>query len=86
MMIVRFTNWRYRTQVFRSRKKSSVTIRVDLTKARLAFLKQAQAKVKSSDLVDFVFPDVNCNIVMKMKNNSYHHIKSIEEIDGVLLK
>ena len=87
-MIVRFTTWRHRTEVYRARKKSkSVKIRLDLTKLRLNILEKAQTLIDESGgdcKVAFVFADINCNLVAKMKDGKFIHFRRLEEINTLL--
>ena len=69
-IIVRFTTWRHRTQVYRARKKSTkYKIRLDLTKEKMKFLATANDMLKSNGKAEegsFVFADVNCRPCLKL--------------------
>ena len=69
-IIVRFTTWRHRTQVYRARKKSAkYKIRLDLTKEKMKFLATANDMLKSNGKAEegsFVFADVNCRPCLKL--------------------
>ncbi len=72
-MIVRFNSFRDRTKVYRARKKlsgdSHVKVGLDLAKKRLDMVKKAQDLVKNHAKCEFAFPDVNCNLSVKLKGS-----------------
>ena len=80
-VIVRFSSFKDRTKVYRSRKKAKkVKFRLDLTRNRLSTLKLASEWAKSCGDVAFVFADINCNLVAKMKNGTFTFSSSVEEL------
>ena len=67
-MIVKFSAFRARTDVYRNRKKNSdqgdkgkVRFYIDQTKGRFELRNMAVEHVKGKPDVDFVFADINCN-------------------------
>ena len=68
-MIVRFSSWRARTEVYRNRiKKGNVRFYIDLTKRRFVLKQQAMEETKDNPLVSFVFADINNNLCIKVKS------------------
>ena len=69
-IIVRFTTWRHRTQVYRARKKSAkYKVCLDLTKEKMNFIATANDMLKSNGKADegsFVFTDINCRPCLKL--------------------
>ena len=81
MMIVRFTTWRHRTEVYRARKNcNKYSIFLDLTTQRLNLLKRARDLVIGDDKVDFVFADVNCRLTVKFKDGSFRFFEELEKL------
>ena len=96
-MIVRFTTWRHRTKVYRARDKSknaNIKIHLDLTKSRYSILKEGRNKlidvngkmtaIGANGPVNFVFADINCRLVAKMKDNSYEYFDSIKIFNKII--
>ena len=80
-VIVRFSSFKDRSKVYRSLKKvKKVKIRLDLMKNRLGTRKLASEWAKRSGDVDFVFADINCNLVAKMKNGTFTFFSSVEKL------
>ena len=86
--MVKFISWRDRTKVYRARPTSnsdkSYRIQLDLTKRRLGVLSEACQKFDSHDNVQFIFADVNCNLVAKLKDESFFHFDNIENLSNHL--
>ena len=84
-MIVRFTSWRARTAVYRSRTKNGkVRFYIDLTKRRFLLKKQAMIKTDDNPLVSFVFADVNNNLCLRLANGQFKFFNSEYELDNIL--
>ena len=85
-VIVKFTSWRARTLLYRKRKnsKQGVKIKLDLTKERLDLLKFARRECKGNEKVDFVFADVNCNLVVRSKRGEFIIFHSKDELKAIL--
>ena len=80
-MIVKFTTFRARTEVYRNRKREGkIRFYIDQTKRRFTLKRMAMDYVKSKPEVDFVFVDVNCNLCIRFKNNTYKFFNSEEEL------
>ena len=60
-IIVRFTTFRHRTMLYRSKRKMSknVRIKLDLTKKRYTVLSSANDYVKDMSVVKFCYADIN---------------------------
>jgi len=85
LMIVKFTSFKYRTAVYRNRKKSDkVKIHLYLTKKRLNLLNEAKSMITDISLVNFVFADINCNTVARMKDGSYKFFNNIDDFAKIL--
>ena len=84
-IIVKFTSWRHRTQFYRSRKSlTSAKVYIDLTQTKFRLLKSAQAKVRNSNAVEFVFADVNCSLCAKMANGNYRYFNTEDQLNNIL--
>jgi len=87
-MIVKLFSFSKRTQIYKARKKDgeNVKIHLDLTKARLNLLDQAKNLISDDSNVDFVFADINCNTVARMKSNEYKFFDNIFTFKNNILK
>ena len=85
-MIVKFTTFRARTLIYRSRPKygnrsnDKVRFYIDQTKRRFQLKKMAMDYVKAKLNVDFVFVDINSSLCIKLKNGEYRYFNSHEEL------
>ena len=88
-MIVKFHSFRKRTALYKARKNNNLSqnikIRLDITKARLDLLDKAKALIVDNGPVDFVFADVNCNCVARLKSKSYKFFNDIESFKKNIL-
>ena len=83
-VIVKFT-WHHRSLFYRNRKKlSPVKVYLDLTQIKFKLLKDSQAKVQRSNVVDFVFADINCALCARLKNGVFRYLNSDDELDKIL--
>jgi len=84
-IIVKFTSFKYRTLLYRNRRKDGpIKIHLDITKKRLDLLDKAKALMTENCGVDFVFADINCNTVARMSNNSYKFFSTLEQFTDLL--
>ena len=97
-IIVQFRNWNARCNVFKNRPKfhkkkpgeveveveRPFSVSLDLTKRRLELLTIARNESKNHPDVDYVFTDINCNIVLKMVNGKNLYLKRKIDLDGIL--
>ena len=87
-MIVKFKTFRDRTVVYRNRKDikkvGDIKIRLDLTRKRLGVLREAKEFVKSHTDADFVFADINCSLVLKLKNGKFIFFNSLSNLEHKL--
>ena len=84
-MIIKFLSWKYRTDVYRARKKSvNKAIQLDLTARRAKLLGLAKERVKDLKSVDFIYADVNCRIGMKTKDGGFLFFNSLNELEKVI--
>jgi len=85
-IIVKFFAFKKRTLLYKNRKKlhDPVKIHLDLTKHRLNLLDEAKAIIPDATNVDFVFADINCNTVAKLKDNRFIFFDSIENFKDIL--
>ena len=83
-IIVRFTTFRHRTLLYRSKKKMSqnVRIKLDLTKKRYSVLSDANDYVKDVSMIKFCYADVNCRLKIKWsdENKEDTFFKSIDDL------
>ena len=65
-VIIKFTSWRFRTEVYRKRKNSKkFKFKMDLTKRIFMLLKNAKQATKDIEGMDYIFCDVNCQLNIK---------------------
>ena len=87
-VILRFTTFRHRTQLYRHRKKlekdKGIRVRLDLTKSRYNLLKEARSKVYGNTKVGFVYADVNCRLKVHPASGEDRFFSSMKELDGLL--
>ena len=81
-MLVKFTSFRARTDVYRNRVKEEgrPRIYIDQTTRRFKLRKMAVEYVKNKPHVDFVFVDVNCNLSLRLKNGQFKFFNSEDEL------
>ena len=84
-VIVRFTSWRSRTDVYKKRKKDgNIRIYPDLTKRRVKLRKDAETLVENNENISYVFADVNNNIGVKLKTGKLAFFNSTAELAKVI--
>ena len=86
-MIVKFYSFAKRTAAYKARKNATNNIKVhlDLTKARLELLDKAKELIAVDCSVDFVFADINCNCVARMKSNVYKFFDNLDTFKDKIL-
>ena len=84
-IIVRFTTWRHRTQVYRVRKNSKkFNVRLDITKRRLNLIDKANTMLEDDERNDcFAFADINCRTCLKLKDG-FHFFETEEDLMEIL--
>ena len=87
-MIVKFFSFGKRTSVYKARKtaKNNVKIYLDLTKKRLDLLDEASHCITENSNVDYVFADINCNLVAKLKSKEYKFFDNISSFKNKILQ
>ena len=88
-MIVRFTSWRQRTSVYRARKNNNNTatkISLDLTDSRRKLISKVSDNCGKFSNADFAFGDVNCNLCIRFKDNTYRHFGNLAKANELLEK
>ncbi len=76
-IICKFTTWRHRTMLYRARvnvtKTSGYKISLDITKKNIELMDALRAAIKSNnaETVDYVFCDVNCQPMIKLKSGNF---------------
>ena len=85
-MIVKFHSFRIRTSVYRKRNKQGpVKVHLDLTKTRIQTLDKCRSLLNEDSNVKFMFADINCNMVAKMKNEDrYVHFDTVDQFKDIL--
>ena len=84
-VIVKFTTWRHRTLFYQGRKNlTSAKVYLDLTQSKFKLLKRSQTKVVGSNVVDFVFADINCALCARLKNGIFKYFSSDEQLVKIL--
>ena len=88
-IIVRFTTFRHRTQLYYKRKEikaqHGISIRLDLTKDNLTTLKDANEFVKSREDVSYAYADVNCRLKVKLTGGREFFFNDIDDLKCKLL-
>ena len=57
----------------------------DLAQTKFKLLKDSQAKVQRSNVVDFVFADINCALCARLKNGVFKYFfNSDDELNKIL--
>ncbi len=86
-IIIKFRYFRERTLVYKNRKKlHAVKVSIDLTAQNLSLLTQAREVAKLNPSLDFVFADINCNLVAKTVNNRFLFFNSMHQLHEKLVK
>ena len=86
-MIVKFHSFSKRTELYKARNKQEnpgLKIHLDITKDRLTLLDKARSLITKDCSVDFVFADINCNTVAKLKNDNFKFFKDIDTFESLL--
>ena len=84
-VIVKFTTWRHRTEVFRARNKlKDYTIYLDLPRERLSLLKEAREYIEGNNSCEYVFANVNCRLSLRFKDGSLKHFSDLETFKSLL--
>ena len=84
-IIVRFTSFKARTKVYRSRRKmKKVKVKLDLTKKRYITLMKAVEDANSNEKVNYVFADINCRLKVVFKDESENFSCSFDEYQEIV--
>ena len=87
-IIVRFTSFRDRTAMYRSRKiikeKSKYGISLVLTPERLGLLKEARTAVENISEIKFAYADINCYLRVLTSTGKHLPFDSISELHNIL--
>ena len=84
-VIIRFTNWRDHTQIYRERKRSkSLKFKVDLTKRRVNLLDKARRETQHVEGIKFVFADINYRLNVRFTDDSVKAFNSETELASII--
>ena len=84
-VIMRFTNWRDHTQIYRERKRSkSFKFKVDLTRQRINLLDKARRETQRVDGIKFVFADINCQLNVRFMDDSVKAFNSEADLASIM--
>ena len=85
-IIVRFSTFRDRTKFYKKRKDipNKYGVVLDLTRERLAILKEARRMIENVDGIKFVYTDINCNLRAFTSGNKHVLFKSIGDLQGII--
>ena len=82
-VIVKFTNWYARNRIYEKRKNLPFNVKADLTSRREDLLQYARDQLKNdaeaAKYVEFIFPDRNCKISLKSKDNRIFNFNTTME-------
>ena len=82
-VIVKFTTWYH--QLYKNRKnRDRARVHLGLTQSKFKLLNSCQAKVRESNIVNFVFADVNCALCARMADGAFKYFSSAEQLDKML--
>ena len=89
-IIMRFTTFRHRTIVYRSRNglvRRGVKVRIDLTKSRHSLLTEANKFIADDSQVKFCYADINCRLKIKWANERFDDsfFSSMDELKEMLI-
>ena len=86
-VIVRFTSFRHRTYLYRTRKNIKyVKIKIDLTQRRFKLMLDANEIVKEHPVAKFAYPDINCRLKIHLNEVDDKFFSSLEELEEILKK
>ena len=84
-VIVRFSTWGHRTQVYKARKRSKfMTFKVDLRKRIANLLSVVRWLIENVEGIDFVFSDVNCRLNVKFSNERVKAFNTETELANII--
>ena len=84
-VIMRFTNWRDRTQAYRERKRSkSFKFKVNLTKRRVNLFDKVRRETQHVDGIKSVFADINCLLNVRFTADSVKAFNSETELSSIM--
>ena len=86
-MIIRFTSWYSRNELYSARKDFRYRLRADLTSRRQQIKDYALDYVNNNnhqDLVDFVAADRNCRLVLRTTAGKFHSFSSEQEFRNII--
>ena len=84
-VIMRFTNWRDRSHIYRERKRSkSLKFKVDLMKRRVNLLDKARRETQHVEGIKFVFADINCRLNVRFMDDSIKAFNSETELASII--
>ena len=84
-VIIRFTFWRFRTEVYRKRKNSKIfKFKVGLTKCRLMLLKNAKKGTQNIEGMYYIFCNVNCRLNIKFVDGRVRALNSENEVVSLI--
>ena len=78
-VIVRFTTWRHRSEVYRARKKAKhLRIKWDLTHSRISTSDKANQILKPKGDKYYAFADINCRIFAKL-DEVFNYLSNLDD-------
>ena len=86
-LIIRFTTWYARNELYRSRSYSQYRYRADLTSRRqqiLDFAHNQRALAPTRNVVDFVSVDRNCRLIFRSTDGKIHSFSSKAEFKTIV--
>lgn len=92
--IIKFRSWesiaafykaRPRNHLDRQRKSgSNFNVSLDLTELRYNLLTKKRGLASNNHLIAFAFSDINCSLVLKFSDNTFHYFHTEYELDNLL--
>ena len=94
-IIVKFKSWKSLKEFYDTRPRNFVNgkknpglnffnVSVDLTRRRYLLLKTAKGLIKDNPNISYTYAGINCSLCIKVKNGSFKHFNSLNELDSLL--
>ena len=88
-VLIKFTSWKARDLLYKSRKSSHFIVKPDITNRvenTLEFAKSEVSKLNSlaNTLVEYVFVDCNCKLMIRTKDGKFHGFNTEAEFNSLI--
>lgn len=85
-IIVRFSTFRHRSLLYKSRRnlKNNISLKLDLTRFRYKTLVDSIKLVSNHESVNYVFADINCRLKIVFKDGTSNFFNNLDELKKML--